>query len=105
MYYHLETFWQQFITKKSDCLRTKQLFKICLRIIIFWFKRIWNHRCALDFEFLEDATSQRKTALNLDKQTRPPYHFQINPSFSKRGHFCGIQYSYNILDKVQNHFC
>ena len=63
-----------------------------------------NNR-ALDFEFVEDATSQRKTALNLDKQTRPPYHSQINPSFSKRGHFCWIKYSYNILDQVQNHFC
>jgi len=32
-------------------------------------QRLWNLRCALDFEFEGDATSQRTTALNLDKQT------------------------------------
>ena len=96
MHCHLETFWQQLITKKSDCLCTKQSFKICLRIVNFWNKRLLNLR-----ETQHHKEQRRWILIN----KRPTYHSQIDPSFSKRGHFCGIKYSYNILDQVQNHFC
>ena len=96
---------QQFITKNQIVYVQNNRSKYALRLSFVWNRRLWNQRCALDFEFEGDATSQRTTALNLDKQTRPTYHSKINPSFSKRCHFCGIQYSNNISDKVRNHFC
>ncbi len=56
----------------SDCLRTKQSFKICSNIS--WIRSRCICRRAQDFEFKGDTTSQRTSASNLG-------HFPIQSTF------------------------